>query len=125
MEDWQMVGVGAGGRLETVSQVTREWVGAAREAGFATRVADVGHPVLVEVMVLSVEEARRVNAKFLEGAQAKLRQVDAEKGWRYENLRHLDANAVSLGQRVEALLDTVQGGLYYTSWVIVESMDID
>jgi hypothetical protein len=124
MRDWQMRVVGED-RVVVQGAVDGTWVAELARAGFALRTADVGGPALCEVATLTVVEARRVNAAFLERAQAELAVVDAETGFEYTNVRHLYAHPVDMARSLAATLDAIGNGTYYPNWVVVESMDID
>jgi hypothetical protein len=124
MEDWCIRVVGED-RVTVIRGVDRVWVADLVRAGFTLRTADVGGPALCEVAALTVVEARRFNATFLEKAQAKLDAVDAKKGFENTNLRQLYASPVALARSLAETLDATGDGSYYPNWVVVESMNID
>lgn len=77
MDDWQVRVVGED-RVVVLRAVDRIWVADLARAGFTRRTADVGGPALCEVAAMTVVEARRFNAAFLEEAQAEVKAEQKE-----------------------------------------------
>lgn len=124
MEDRRIRGVSEHG-VRIVYGIPFGWVVALKAAGIELRMADLAAPALCKVAVLTMVEARRVNGAFLEKARAELAAFDAEKGVD-KNLRHMYASAVEIGESVSGLLDEIEKDfVYYPSWVVLESMNID
>ena len=88
------------------------------------RQADVGHPALTYVTVISAVEAAQINVGFKRKAQETLRANVAEKGEGYIG-QHIDKIAVQTAAQVEALLEAIKQEGYFSSWVLIEECTID
>ncbi len=88
------------------------------------RQADVGHPALTYVTVISAVEAAQINVGFKRQAQERLRAKMAEKGEGYSG-QHIDKIAVQGAAEVDALLEAIKQEGYFSSWVIIEACTID
>lgn len=88
------------------------------------RQADVGHPVLTYVTVVSAAEAAAINARYRREAEKRLRASLASKGPDYPGL-HLDRGAVLGAARVDELLRAIEQEGYFSSWVLIEECTID
>jgi hypothetical protein len=88
------------------------------------RQADVGHPALTYVTILSAVEARRMNEVFKKRAAEELRANLAAEG--EDSIgQNIDENAAQAGERIDALLEAITQEGYFSSWVIVEECTID
>ena len=88
------------------------------------RQAEIGHPVLTYVSVLSPHEAARINAEFRHQAAETLRTKLAEKGQGYIG-QHLDEIALAGADQVDGLLEAIKQEGYFSSWVVIEECTID
>jgi hypothetical protein len=88
------------------------------------RQADVGHPALTYVTVISAVEAAQINADFKRQAEETLRATLAEEGEGYIG-QNIDEIAVETGAKVDELLEAIKQEGYFSSWVIIEECTID
>lgn len=88
------------------------------------RQADVGHPALTYVTLLSVVEAARINADFKQQAEATLHSNLVEDGEGYIG-QNIDENAVQAATQVDELLQAITQEGYFSGWVIIEECTID
>jgi len=88
------------------------------------RQADVGHPALTYVTVISAVEAAQINADFKRQAEETLRATLAEEGEGYIG-QNIDEIAVQTGAKVDELLEAIKQEGYFSSWVIIEECTID
>ena len=88
------------------------------------RQADVGHPVLTYVTVISAVEAAQINADFKRQAEETLRANLAEEGEDYIG-QNIDEIAVQGGAEVDELLEAIKQEGYFSSWVIIEECNPD
>jgi hypothetical protein len=88
------------------------------------RQADVGHPALTYVTVISAVEAAQINVGFKRQAEETLRANLAEEGEGYIG-QNIDEIAVETGAKVDELLEAIKQEGYFSSWVIIEECTID
>ena len=88
------------------------------------RQADVGHPALTYVTVISAVEAAQINVDFKRRAEETLRANLAEEGEGYI-WQNIDVHDVQIGAEVDELLEAIKQEGYFSSWVIIEECTID
>ena len=88
------------------------------------RQADVGHPALTYVTVISAVEAAQINVDIKRRAQERLRANLAEMGEEYIG-QNIDEGNVQAAAKVDELLEAIKQEGYFSSWVIIEECTID
>ena len=123
MMDRRIIGVPnrAGKKTIVVNLDPGEWTAASVAP---RRQADVGHPALTYVTVISAVEAAQINADFKRQAEETLRANLAEEGEGYIG-QNIDENDVQAAAKVDELLEAIKQEGYFSSWVIIEECTID
>jgi hypothetical protein len=122
MFDRRMIGVpNCPGKLVEVVDLPPGW---SADSIAPRRQADLGHPILSYVTILSRYEAARINAEFKQQAEERLRTRLAEKGPGYLG-QNIDQQAVHGGVAVDKLLEAIAQEGYFASWVVIEECTID
>jgi hypothetical protein len=122
MFDRRMIGVpNCPGKLVEVVDLPPGW---SAESIAPRRQADLGHPILSYVSVLSRHEAARINAEFKRQAEERLGAKLAENGPGYLG-QNIDQQAVHCGVAVDKLLKAIEQEGYFASWVVIEECTID
>jgi hypothetical protein len=122
--DARMIGTTGSSATEIINLEPR-WISSMSEMGFGTRIADVGQPCLTTVAILSFVEAKQVNEsyrRYIEAArkapESDIQEIQAiRKAW--------FQGALACAMRVDELLAAIGDAGYFSSWIIVETANID
>jgi len=123
MWDIRIIGVPnrAGKKTIVVNLDPGEWTAASVAP---RRQADVGHPALTYVTVISAVEAAQINVGIKRRAQETHRANWAEDGKGYIG-QNIDEGNVQAAAKVDELLEAIKQEGYFSSWVIIEECTID
>src|SRR5689334_17891182 len=114
--------IGTDGNVLRIIDLEKTWLRFMEDAGFKPRKADVGEPILTEVMILSAVEASRINDAYRNAANTEMQRFEADPN-RHEFLRHLFSSRVECAERVSHLITAVGRVSYFSPWIIVETAD--
>ena len=124
MWDRRMIGVPNRPGKRTIEINLPEAEGWSAASVAPRRKADVGHPALTYVTVISAVEAVQINVGFKRQAEETLRANLAAEGEGY-NFQNIDEIAVQAAAEVDELLEAIKQEGYFSSWVIIEECTID
>ncbi len=134
MWDIRIIGVPnrAGKKTIVVDLDPGEWTAASVAP---RRQADVGHPALTYVTVISAVEAAQINVGIKRRAQERLRanlreaQETHRANWAEDGKgyigQNIDEGNVQAAAKVDELLEAIKQEGYFSSWVIIEECTID
>jgi hypothetical protein len=119
-----MIGTTGSSATEIIN-LERRWIATMIKMGFGLRIADVGQPILTNVAILSSFEAKQVNESYRryieadrEAPESDIQDIqDIRKAWFQRRLE--------CAMRVDELLAAIGDAGYFSSWIIVETADID
>src|SRR5262245_46881487 len=98
--------IGTDGSVIRVIDLEKTWLTFIEDAGFKPRYADVGEPILTEVVVLSAVEASRINDAYRNAANTEMQRFESDPN-KKEFLQHLASSRVECAERVSNLLAAV------------------
>jgi hypothetical protein len=120
----RMIGTTGSSATEIVNLEPR-WISSMVEMGFERRMADVGQHCLTYVGVLSFVEAKQVNESYRRYIEAKRKAPESDIQEIQDIRKHWFELGLECATRVDELLAAIGDAGYFSSWIIVETADID
>jgi hypothetical protein len=101
------------------------WISSMIEMGFPRRIADVGHHMLTNVAILSYAEAKQVNESYRRHIEADRKAPESDIQYIQDIRKARFARELECAMRVDELLAALGDVDYFSTWIIVETADID